>query len=162
MKSLTKNLCSTMHATAAPVLCLAIAVSIADQKNQIKGIRLPSVSSHRRIRVRTIETIAQADPSPGPAAASSPRAAIVYGGMHNIAKENGGFRPWPKSIPGRPQPAIILHSASAPPVDDGYPAEYPNTYPPPPVMGQPNPYRQGIQPAPLSNRSSFPCDQQYP
>ncbi len=151
MKSLAKIVGSITRAIAIPVFCSVLALPAMRRIIQLYPTPHLAAIADRQMsdRPSVQQRIAQADASPSPAAASSPQATIVYGGMHNIAKENGGLKPWPKPVPGTLEaPEGRLPNASAPPIhgSDEAPPGYPNYYPPPPI-NQPNPYRQGIQPA---------------
>jgi hypothetical protein len=153
-KSLTKIGGSVIQAMVVPILCLAMTLPSAERKTRSNPTGHKAAAADRQNGKRRAEsrTMAQADTSPSPAAASSPQAITVYGGMHNIATENGGLKPWSSPVPGTLQPGTIIKSASAPPVHgpDEPPPGYPNYYAPPPI-NQPNPYPQNVQPAPPNN-----------
>ena len=152
MKSFTKIVGSITRAVTIPVLCSLLAQPVTQQIIRLDPTPHLTALADRQIsdRPSVRQRVAQADANPSPAAASAPQATIVYGGMHNIAKENGGLKPWLKPVPGTLKaPEGRLPNASAPPIhgSDEAPPGYPN-YDPPLPINQPNPYRQGIPAAP--------------
>ena len=151
MKSLAKIVGSITRAAAIPVLCSLLALPFTQQIIRLDPTPHLAALAERQIsdRPSVHQRIAQADASASPAAASVPQATPLPRVVRDVGKE-GGLIPADKLAPGPPHvPDSIEPNASAPPIhgSDEAPPGYPNYYPPPP-MGQPNPYRQGIPAAP--------------
>jgi hypothetical protein len=157
MKSLAKIVVSITHAVVIPVVCSLPLLLVVHKKIERDSGRYSAVVAEREIGQQSAtQTVAQASPAAQATdAEASPaaQATVVYGGIHNVAKENGGLRPVQEPAPGTlSAPAINIPNASAPPVhgSDEPPPRYPNYYAPAPE-NQPNPYPQNVQPAPAND-----------
>jgi hypothetical protein len=138
MKSLAKIFELGTLAIAIPVVCSRPFLRVVQ-----KGIEQRSVAAV--IRASAIQKMAQAETKASPGAQST----VVYGGIHNIAKENGGLHTVQAPVSETPHvPAINVPNVSAPPIhgSDEPPPGYPNYYAPAP-LNQPNPYPRNVQPA---------------